>query len=96
MYITNMLTTLTRILYGVSIFSPLLSFYTPNQLRRQTNRFIIPHGRQSNNRNYPFSRYYYEKYLKRLNSRNASVQTQAIMGEGEPSYFDHISRNFRS
>lgn len=96
MYITNMLTTLTRILYGFSIFSPLLSFYTPNQLRRQTNRFMIPHGRQSNNRNYPFSRYYYEKYLKRLNSRNASVQTQAIMGEGEPSYFDHISRNFRS
>lgn len=39
----------------------------------------------NNNRNYPFSRYYYEKYLKRLNSKNATSQSDAIM-EGNNFY----------
>jgi cell division protease FtsH len=30
--------------------------------------------------NYPFSKKYYETYLKRLNSKNITVQTQEIMG----------------
>ena len=37
------------------------------------------------NRNYPFSRYYYEKYLKRLNSKNATSQSDAMM-EGNNFY----------
>lgn len=34
------------------------------------------------NRNYPFSRYYYEKYLRRLNSRNITIQNNAL-AEGD-------------
>ena len=36
-------------------------------------------------RNYPFSRYYYEKYLRRLNSRNITTQNSAMI-EGD-TYF---------
>ena len=36
-------------------------------------------------RNYPFSRYYYEKYLKRLNSRNITTQNSAMI-EGDNYY----------
>ena len=38
-----------------------------------------------NQKNYPFSRYYYEKYLRRLNSKNITLQSGAIM-EGSNYY----------
>ena len=35
------------------------------------------------NRNYPFSRKYYENYIKRLNSRNSTLQNEEIIGKTE-------------
>ena len=35
------------------------------------------------NRQYPFSKLYYENYLKRLNSKNMSVQNQEILGNDD-------------
>ena len=47
-------------------------------------------------RNYPYSRSYYENYLRRLNSKNITIQNQEIMGTNEngteqPSFFDDLA-----
>jgi len=39
---------------------------------------------------YPFSRKYYESYIKRLNSQNASIQSNEIIGQTE----EQTNRNF--
>jgi cell division protease FtsH len=48
-----------------------------------------------NMRNYPYSRSYYEHYLRRLNSRNITIQNQEILGEEnnatENTFFDDLS-----
>jgi cell division protease FtsH len=45
--------------------------------------------------NYPYSRSYYEHYLRRLNSRNITIQNQEILGEDnnatEKTFFDDLS-----
>ena len=76
---------------------PLLSesFFTKSFIKMTNNRVqcYMPIGEKNDNqpiqnnyqfRNYPLSRYHHERYLKRLNSRNSSVQNDAILqGGGE-------------
>ena len=46
-------------------------------------------------RNYPYSRSYYEQYLRRLNSKNISMQNQEITGTDEDGnenpFFDDLA-----
>ena len=49
----------------------IIPFYKSSALRNRIS--MVKH-------NYPFSKKYYETYLKRLNSKNITVQTQEIMG----------------
>ena len=79
------------------IVFPLLSesFFTRSFIKMTNNRAqcYMPIGENDNNqpvqnnyqfRNYPLSRYHHERYLKRLNSRNISIQNDAILqGGGE-------------
>ena len=79
------------------IIFPLLSesFFTRSFIKMTNNRVqcYMPIGENDNNqlvqnnyqfRNYPLSRYHHERYLKRLNSRNISIQNDAILqGGGE-------------
>ena len=44
--------------------------------------------------NYHFSQKYYEEYVKRLNSRNISIQTDSMMGVNEPNYFEIQGNDF--
>lgn len=49
----------------------------------QTNpnkRVALPNILKMVKYNYPFSKQYYEKYIKRLNSKNITTQTQEILG----------------
>ena len=76
---------------------PLLSesFFTRSFIKMTNNRLqcYMPIEEKDNNqpiqknykfRNYPLSRYHHERYLKRLNSRNISIQNDAILqGGGE-------------
>ena len=43
--------------------------------------------------NYPFSKKYYQDYLKRLNSKNITIQTNSIMGLDEHSYNNYYNIN---
>jgi cell division protease FtsH len=50
----------------------------------------------SNKQNYPFSKKYYEDYLKRLNSKNISIQTNSIIGKDEEEaykYYQNLTSN---
>lgn len=42
------------------------------------------------NRKYPFSQKYFERYIKRLNSKNITEQTEAILNENNDDPFGHI------
>jgi cell division protease FtsH len=42
------------------------------------------------NKKYPFSQKYFEKYIKRLNSKNITEQTEAILNENDDDPFGHI------
>ena len=42
---------------------------------------------------YHFSERYYQDYLRRLNSKNITVQTNSILGLDEPNYFDDNENN---
>jgi len=44
-------------------------------------RFSRENDNHSYRRHYPFSSEYFENYIKRLNSKNISIQTQAILNE---------------
>lgn len=55
-----------------------------------SNAFFHPFKQYKGSRlfcqnNYPFSKKYYENYIKRLNSNNSSIQTQEILGNREPN-----------
>jgi len=53
------------------------------------NGFLTNHPQNQNpypKYNYPFSRKYYENYIKRLNSRNITLQTEEIQGKTEEEY----------
>ena len=72
----------------ICYFSMYLSFcdsFFFNKLREPSNsKFLI----KSSRNNYPFSRKYYEKYLKRLNSKNMTIQNDEIIGNLD--IFSHI------
>jgi cell division protease FtsH len=70
MYISSIATSLS-IIYSVSTIT---GFHLP---------FNRNHFLNSNNKNYPFSRKYYENYIKRLNSQNLTQQNDEILGKTE-------------
>ena len=47
------------------------------------------------NKKYPISKGYYEKYIKRLNSKNITIQTQEIMGNDDDIYSYLPEYNFQ-
>jgi cell division protease FtsH len=57
---------------------------------REPSRFLLK-GSQNN---YPFSRKYYETYLKRLNSKNITIQNNEISGNDD--IYSHISNNHKN
>lgn len=92
-----------KILLGVFGFVSLVGAFLPNFFIK--NR---PPVLSLDMKNYPYSRSYYEHYLRRLNSRNITLQNQEILGEDNnatqrPSFNDldelyankNVSRGFR-
>jgi len=69
-------------LYFISLFSLCNSFFLKHFREPFINRV------QSSRNNYPFSRKYYENYLKRLNSKNITTQNKEILGNDD--LFSHI------
>ena len=70
-----------RIIYYITICASICnSFFLRNI--REPSRFLLKSS------NYPFSRKYYETYLKRLNSKNISIQNNEIIGNDDR--FSHI------
>jgi hypothetical protein len=63
----------------IILFSPLFScFFRENMF----NKIRKTHIQLNNNKNYyPFSKKYFEDNLKRLNSKNITVQTNAILND---------------
>ena len=50
----------------------------------------------NSNKKHPYSKHYYEEYLKRLNSKNISIQTNSIMNNEEntwENYFNNSNNN---
>ena len=62
---------------------------TAFQLPFHRNGFLTNQN-QNPRYNYPFSRKYYENYIKRLNSQNITLQTEEIMGKTEEEYQDEF------
>uniref|UniRef100_A0A6C0HZT2 AAA+ ATPase domain-containing protein n=1 Tax=viral metagenome TaxID=1070528 RepID=A0A6C0HZT2_9ZZZZ len=55
--------------------------------------FNLPFNRNhflNSNKNYPFSRKYYENYIKRLNSQNLTQQNEEILGKTEHESLDEF------
>jgi cell division protease FtsH len=72
-----------RVIYYITLCASICnSFFLRNI--REPSRFLL----KSSNNNYPFSRKYYETYLKRLNSKNISIQNNEIIGNDDR--FSHI------
>jgi len=70
-------------IFSIIALTPLLA----TAFFRQPIRPRLPSKIQCADKNYPFSRTYYENYLKRLNSKNTTLQNQEIIGN------DDIYRN---
>lgn len=72
----------------VSLYLHVCNSFFFNKIREPSSRkpssFLI----KSSRNNYPFSRKYYEKYLKRLNSKNTTLQNHEIIGNLD--IFSHI------
>jgi len=75
-----------RIIYYITICMSLCHSFFINKMR-EPSRFLLK-GSQNN---YPFSRKYYETYLKRLNSKNITIQNNEISGNDD--IYSHISNN---
>lgn len=73
-----------RFIYFFSLYLHTCNSFFFNKLREHStpsissnpSRFLI----KSSRNDYPFSRKYYEKYLKRLNSKNITIQNHEITG----------------
>jgi cell division protease FtsH len=64
----------------ISFFCLYHSFFLKNFREPfHINKYLL----RSSRNNYPFSRKYYETYLKRLNSKNISIQQQEILGNDD-------------
>ena len=50
----------------------------------------------NSNKKHPFSKKYYENYLKRLNSKNITIQTDSIMGLHENEYYSDNECNLKN
>ena len=72
-----------RFIYYLSLYLHISTSFFFNKLRvplkSKPSQFLI----NSSPSNYPFSRKYYEKYLKRLNSRNTTLQNEEIIGDND-------------
>ena len=58
-------------------------FFHPNQCSKSSKSSKSPITILEAKRDYHISGRYYEEYIKRLNSKNISIQSDAIMGNGE-------------
>ena len=63
-----------------------------NQAREDSHLRRYKHVQLSGeeNKKYPFSQKYFERYIKRLNSKNITEQTEAIFNENNDNPFGHI------
>ena len=77
----------------IILFSPLFScFFRENMF----NKIRKTHIQLNNNKNYyPFSKKYFEDNLKRLNSKNITLQTNAILNDEYISNFNETFNNQR-
>jgi len=64
------------------LFTPCNSFFF-NRMREPSRRIL-----KGSQNNYPFSRKYYETYLKRLNSKNVTLQNNELLGNDD--MFSHL------
>lgn len=72
-------------MFFVSCLIALLSF---------TDGFRFPYrtlrsSRLAESKKYPFSKKYFERYLKRLNSKNITDSSEAMFGDNEPFFIPH-------
>lgn len=72
-----------RILSFLSFISVIQCFFFRPSVRYNTQLM--------SNKQYPFSKKYYENYVKRLNSRNITIQNEAIMGSDDQLPFNETS-----
>ena len=74
-----------RFIYYFSLYLHVCNSFFFNRLqwhlKTKPSQFLI--SSSSSPSNYPFSRKYYEKYLKRLNSRNTTLQNEEIIGDND-------------
>ena len=61
---------------GIVGFLSFVGAFLPSFLLKSRSQVLL-----LNMRNYPYSRSYYENYLRRLNSKNITLQNQEILGE---------------
>lgn len=80
-----------RIIYYIATCITLCNSFLFNKIR-EPSRFLL----QSTRNNYPFSMKYYETYMKRLNSKNITIQNNEIVGNDDLYYYiphDNIQTN---
>jgi cell division protease FtsH len=66
-----------------SIYITLCNSFFHNKIR-EPSRYLL----KGSHYNYPFSRKYYETYLKRLNSKNITIQNNELLGNDD--MFSHL------
>jgi cell division protease FtsH len=65
-----------------------VSFLQKGRLQKEFRRLHSTNAIQPPSRDYsPFGKKYYEEYIKKLNSRNTTVQNSEILGDGGTVYF---------
>ena len=64
------------------------SFFTVNNILFRPHSFRLNVIRP----NYPFSKKYYETYLKRLNSKNITIQNEEVLGNDD-AFTNHTELN---
>ena len=72
-----------RIPYYITLCISLCNSFFMNKIREPSRHLL-----KGSQNNYPFSRKYYETYLKRLNSKNITIQTNEILNIDD--LFSHI------
>jgi ATP-dependent metalloprotease FtsH len=69
-------------------------FFHPNQCSKSPKSAKTPKTILDAKRDYHISGRYYEEYIKRLNSKNISIQSDAILGNGEYNPYTKERENY--
>jgi cell division protease FtsH len=72
-----------QLLFYISLWLTFCNSFFLNKIREPSRHLL-----KSSQNNYPFSRKYYETYLKRLNSKNITIQNSELLGNND--MFSHI------